>query len=447
MESAIDIESRTDDLQTRRPASPREAVDERDMPVAKGDKHIWGIYILLIFISVIELYSASSREVAGAGFGVFGPIVRHGAMLIAGFFIILFLQRTPYRKLIKFIPAFALLSVGMMIYTLLFGDVINGARRSFHIGFFSIQPSEFLKLSAALMVAQIMARNQVKGGGVTKKGVMWSAGIILFYCALLAPQGLTNTLLLMSISLSMMIVGGISLKRLGQVILVYLLLFGAYVGVTHLRESKKAETELVDEDAPPSSRLSVWVDRIGSYIGTGAPKYEEPLTSDNRQEMLGYMAQAHGGVTGVLPGNSRETSRLPLAFTDYIYSIVVEEMGLIGGLVVLLLYLWLLSRSSGIASRCYRALPALMVIGCALTIVFQALFHICIVTGVIPVSGQPLPLISKGGSSILVTSIAFGIMLSVSRYAVRTGSKNKDIKCEVDGLPEDMRAENPMRVQ
>ena len=298
MESAIDIESRTDDRQPGRQISPSEAVAERDMPVAKGDKHIWGIYILLIFISVIELYSASSREVSGAGFGVFGPIVRHGLMLIAGFFIILFLQRTPYRKLIKFIPVFALVSVGMMIYTLLFGDVINGARRSFHIGFLSIQPSEFLKLSAALMIAQIMARNQVKGGGVTKKGVMWSAGIILFYCALLAPQGLTNTLLLMSISLSMMIVGGISLKRLGQVVLVYVLLFGAYVGVTHMRESKRAGTEQVDEDAPPSSRLSVWVDRIGSYIGTGTPKYEEPLTSDNRQEMLGYMAQAHGGVTG-----------------------------------------------------------------------------------------------------------------------------------------------------
>ena len=121
-------------------------------------------------------------------------------------------------------------------------------------------------------------------------------------------------------------------------------------------------------------------------------------------------------------------------------------MGLIGGLVVLLLYLWLLSRSSGIASRCYRALPALMVIGCALTIVFQALFHICIVTGVIPVSGQPLPLISKGGSSILVTSIAFGIMLSVARHAVRITDTKADARHERDLLPDNAISDNAVMI-
>ena len=124
----------------------------------------------------------------------------------------------------------------------------------------------------------------------------------------------------------------------------------------------------------------------------------------------------------------------------------MEELGLAGGLFVLILYLWLLARASAIASRCSRAFPALLVIGMALTIVFQALFHICIVTGVIPVSGQPLPLISKGGSSILVTSVAFGIMLSVSRFAVRTGSKKKDIKNEIEVLPEEIRAENPTQL-
>ena len=141
-----------------------------------------------------------------------------------------------------------------------------------------------------------------------------------------------------------------------------------------------------------------------------------------------------------------ETSRLPLAFTDYIYSIVVEELGLWGGISVLVLYLWLLGRASTIASRCSRAFPALLVIGMALVIVFQALFHICIVTGVIPVSGQPLPLISKGGSSILVTSIAFGIMLSVSRFAVRNSSKKREINNEIEMLPEEVRADNPSQL-
>ena len=385
-------------------AAPAKA-DDRLLPLAKGDKHLWGIYILLVIISVVELYSASSREVNSAGMGVYGTIIRHGAMLLAGFGIICILQRTHYRVIWRWTPVFALASVAMMVYTMFFGEEINGARRSFSLVFFSIQPAEFLKMSAAAMVAYIMSRYQLKGGGVESWAVGVTAALIMLFGGLLVPQGLTNTILLMCISFSMMIVSGIGIRRLLIVLGVYVAIFGAYVVFVAAGDT--------------GSRAGTWVERLHTY-GDSIPKYEQPITSENRQEMLGYIAQAHGGVTGVMPGNSRETSRLPLAFTDYIYSIVVEELGLIGGVAVLLLYLWLLGRASRIASRCSRAFPALLVIGMALTIVLQALFHICIVTGVIPVSGQPLPLISKGGSSIFVTSIAFGVMLSVSRFAVRT---------------------------
>lgn len=415
-------------------------------PVAKGDKHLWGIYIFLCFISVIELYSASSREVSPGSFGVFGPIVRHGAMLIAGFFIIMYLQRQHYRRIFLATPWFCLISVVLMVATLVGGTTINEARRSLSFGFISIQPSEFLKISAAMLVAFIMSRTQIKGGGVKTAGVYWSAGFILFFCALLAPEGLTNTLLLMSISFSMMIIGGSSKLKLLKVGVIYLACFGLYLGVQMIARSgdEKENTEQTDS-GKSGSRVGVWGSRMGSYFD-GTKKYDLPMTSENQQELLGYMAQAHGGVTGVGIGNSRETSRLPLAFTDYIYAIVIEETGLIGGIVTLILYLWLLARASAIASRCSRAFPALLVIGMALVIVYQALFHICIVTGVIPVSGQPLPLISKGGTSILVTSIAFGIMLSVSRFAVRTNSSKKEIKNEIDSLPEDMRADNPTQI-
>lgn len=441
------MEMETTSTFAQAPSINREEVD-RYAPVAKGDKHIWGIYIFLIIISVIELYSASSREVASAGMGVYGTIVRHAIQLFIGFCIIYALQRTHYRKILKFVVPFALLSVALMLYTLVAGEVVNGARRNFHLLFISIQPSELLKLAAAGMTALIMSRTQIKGGGVSNTGILWSAGVIMLFCALLAPQGLTNTLLLMSISFSMMIVGGASIRKLMLVLLVYGLCFGAYVGVKTISHHGKSEsTEQVEEASEGSgSRVGVWTERLSTYFGTGKPKYEEPLTSDNRQEMLGYMAQANGGVFGVMPGHSRETSRLPLAFTDYIYSIIVEEMGLIGGIFVLILYLWLLGRASAIASRCSRAFPALLVIGMALVVVFQALFHICIVTGVIPVSGQPLPLISKGGCSIIVTSIAFGVMLSVSRFAVRSGAKKKEINQEIDALPEDMRADNPSQL-
>lgn len=413
-------------------ATKAQAMDDpRLAPLTKGDKHIWGIYIFLIIISVIELYSASSREVASAGMGVYGSIIRHGAMLLAGFGIIYLLQRTHYRIILRYIPTFVLISVVMMLYTLAFGETINGARRSFSLLFVSIQPSEFIKLSAAMVVALIMSRFQLKGGGVSAKAAVATAAIIMFFGALLVRQGLTNTIMLMSISISMMIISGIGFKKLMVVLVVYAACFGVVLLMSHNDEESRAGT---------------WFERIEAYIGSGTPKYEQPITSENRQEMLGYIAQAHGGVTGVLPGNSRETSRLPLAFTDYIYSIVVEELGLWGGIFVLILYLWLLARASTIAARCSRAFPALLVIGMALVIVFQALFHICIVTGVIPVSGQPLPLISKGGSSIFVTSIAFGIMLSVSRFAVKTDAKRRDIKNEIEVLPEEVRADNPTQM-
>ncbi|MDE6176158.1 MAG: FtsW/RodA/SpoVE family cell cycle protein, partial [Paramuribaculum sp.] len=157
--------------------------------------------------------------------------------------------------------------------------------------------------------------------------------------------------------------------------------------------------------------------------------------------MHGYMAQANGGFWGVLPGNSRETQRLPLAVSDYIYAVIVEEWGLIGGIGVLILYLWLLGRASSIASRCNQRFAALLVIGMAVMIVLQALFHMAIVTGVFPVSGQPLPLISKGGTSILVNSMAFGVMLSVSRYGIHTGRK-QDERDERESLPESLRSAN-----
>ncbi|MDE6757125.1 MAG: FtsW/RodA/SpoVE family cell cycle protein, partial [Muribaculaceae bacterium] len=175
------------------------------------------------------------------------------------------------------------------------------------------------------------------------------------------------------------------------------------------------------------------------------PLYEQKITAHNRQEMYAYMAQANGGITGVLPGNSRETARLPLAFSDYIYSIVVEDLGLVGGLFLLIIYMSLLGRAGVIAGKCDRAFASLIVMGMAVMIVFQAMFHMAINTGVFPVSGQPLPMISKGGTSMLVTSLAFGIMLSISRYASTAGRK-KAPKTDTD-LPDELNALNPTQLK
>jgi cell division protein FtsW len=174
-------------------------------------------------------------------------------------------------------------------------------------------------------------------------------------------------------------------------------------------------------------------------------KYNDPITSDNQQEQYSFIAQANGGIFGVFPGNSRETARLPLAFSDYIYAIVIEDTGLVGGVTLLLLYLWLLARAGRIAMKCKKAFPALLVIGMSVFIVYQALFHMAIVTGCMPVSGQPLPLISKGGSSVIITSVALGMMLSVSRFAERKGIK-QEVHDNISALSDSDMPDNPTQI-
>lgn len=397
----------------------------------KADKYIKAFYYVLCLISLVELYSASSREVTSGN--VYGPLLRHGLMLLMGITICIGVSRVQIKYLVLATPYFVGVSVLMAIYVLIAGNDINGAVRSFSLMGITIQPSEFLKLSAVLIVAYFMSRNQEKGG-VKNIGVVKSASCIILFGALLFTQGLTNTILLMAISLSMMLIGGIQWKKFGVVMLVYAVVAGAGMALkikmdrADDKEETKSELAVKEGDnagnGASRNRSRTWNSRWDRFTADTIPKYMQKITSENRQEMYSYMAQAHGGIYGVLPGHSRETSRLPLAFSDYIFSIVVEDWGFIGGMILLLIYLSLLGRAGTIAYRCNRrAFPAMLIMGMAVMIVFQALFHMAIVTGVFPVSGQPLPMISKGGTSILVTSLAFGVMLSVSRYVASLGEK------------------------
>lgn len=422
----------------------------------KGDPFIWGIYISLILISIIECFSASSREISGAGMDMYRPIMRHCIMLVMGFVLLFLIQRTDYKKFTPWIALFALATLLSMVTVQLIGDYINGAKRSFTlpgIGF-SIQPAEMAKLSIVTLIAWFTARNQMVKG-VTNRGVTLCAIFVLIYCAFIFLQGLTNTMLLMGISFSMMLIGGVQKRKIVIVILVYALAAGLFFFIKNINDEKKEnlrteitamneygeDTIIIDEKDDKAGRGNTWEQRLRRFF-TGPDLIDQEMNGKNSQEMYARIAQAHGGITGVGPGNSRECSRLPLAFSDYIYSIIIEELGLIGGVVVLALFLLLIARAKMIAKKCSRAFPALLIMGMAVMITLQAFFHMGINTGLFPVSGQPLPLISMGGTSILMVSIAFGVMLSVSRYAVQN-NKIKEVKAEIRELPEDLRAENP----
>ncbi len=421
--------------------------DSAKRVIPKADKYIWAIYILLLIVSVIELYSASSREVVASN--VAAPLMRHCTMLLLGIVLTVGISRLHYKWLIPLTPIFVTFTVLLGLYVLFKGDIINGARRSTTILGIAIQPAELLKLSCVLFIALVMSRLQERNG-VRTSGVVISATFVLICGGLLFTQGMTNTLLLMAISFAMMLIAGVQWSKFLIVLGVYAVIAagGWYVKSERAEDQSQEEVELsVEKGGQTIDRTGTQIGRLLAWWGDGTPKYEQKITSKNRQEMYSYMAQANGGLHGRIPGNSRETARLPLAFSDYIYAIVVEDWGLLGGIGLLLVYLWLVSRAGGIASRCTRAFPALLVMGMAVMVTAQALFHMAIVTGVFPVSGQPLPLISKGGSSIIATSIAFGIILSVSRYATGSSDSTKAVNAEMLQLPTEMTAQNPTQLQ
>ena len=224
-----------------------------------------------------------------------------------------------------------------------------------------------------------------------------AAAVVVLFGGLLWKNGLTNTILLFGVSLSMFLIGGMKWKKFGCVLLVY----GVFAGILfclkytdkssgdfeHVGETTSVVASGSGSAEKEGGRADTHKGRISRFLAGVDP--EDAITDENRQVIFAKIAQANGGLLGQGPGNSRESARLPLAFSDYIFSIIVEDTGFIGGLALLILYLSLLARAGRIAYMCRRAFPAFLIMGCAVLIVFQALVHMAIVTGLFPVSCRP----------------------------------------------------------
>ncbi len=426
-----------------------------------GDPWIWGIYIMLLIISIVESYSASSREIAAQG--IYMPIIKQCIFLGLGAACVVGLQRVDYNRpafLYAMIPGLAVITVFSLLYVMFFGEVINGARRAMTIvPGVTLQPAELAKLSIVTILSYIFAKSQ-KNQDISTNGLVGAALVVALYGGLMIRSGLTNTLLLIAISGSMLLIGGARFKKIGILMVFFGIMFGFFVIIKNNNDKKEemfkdsqkemqveipagASPVLANDGTSDVARTGTWKSRVREWLNSDSLVYR-PITAKNQQEMFSRMAQANGGIARFGVGKSRECSRLPLAFSDYIYSIIVEEWGFVGGILVMLLYLSLLGRAAMIVRRSKRVLPSLLVIGMASFITFQALFHMAINVGVFPVSGQPLPLISKGGTSIIVISVAFGVMLSVSRTIANYG--NKKNKTEETPIIEGLDAENPTEI-
>ncbi|MBR7154824.1 MAG: FtsW/RodA/SpoVE family cell cycle protein [Paludibacteraceae bacterium] len=376
------------------------------------DRTFWGLFIALIVVAIIALFSASSTLVYQRG-SVLGPIGSQILFIILGVVAAYIIQFIP-TYWVRF-GGYALLAIStLLVYsTIIPGNplvvTINGAARWVRIAGITFQPSELAKLSLIIVVADQLARIRTEDD---KRKYFYRTLIIAGVVMLpIMASNLSTAVLIGLIIFCLWILARIPWKYTLSVVgiaVVALALGYATVEFGFVRPQR--------EMRGPFKRATTWVSRIDRHFEhDDGSKYI--LTDDNIQEVYSAVAIARGGTTpfGVLPGNSKERDYLPLAFADYIFAIIVEESGIIGAFALIFLYMAVLFRACNVSSR-YSDMPAmLMTMGLALMITCQALISMLVAVGLGPVTGQPLPLISRGGTSVLITSVYFGIMMGVSR--------------------------------
>ena len=402
--------------------------------VFRGDKVVWIVFMTLLLISVIEVFSAASMLTHNST-DYWWPIRQHSINLLLGFVVVYVAHLVPYR-FYKAIPlALVPLSVGLLIWVLFKGTDVNDASRWLMIAGISIQPSEFAKVGVVMGTALILSRMQSDEGAApnTMKWILWIVAIV---CGLIAPENLSTAVLLFGVVFLMMYVGRVPLKQLGKLVLV-LGVIGMLFASLLLLPYKTLN------NIPGLDRLTTWKARFERFFESSdpVPAAQFKITDENFQETHATMAIASSNVIGRGPGNSVERDVLPQAYSDFIFAIIIEELGLGGGLLVVSLYIILLVRAAKIAQKCRSYFPAFLVMGCALMLVAQAMLNMMVAVGLFPVTGQPLPLISRGGTSTIINCGYIGMILSVSYYTekmARDARLAEEQKTEGD-IPEILR--------
>ena len=380
----------------------------------KGDPIIWTILILLIVISAVEMYSASS-SLAFRQSDYNSPVWRHILFLSGGFCVAFMVHMIPYKLFPKGGALLLIFSFVLLGFTLTMGVSANNATRWFEIGGFQFQPSEFAKLAVIIILAVILGRKQQEKQPADEAYKM-SMIILTIACILIFPENFSTGFLLFFVGFLMMFFGRVSLKKLGKTL-------GIIAGLCLLLYFVAPYIPKVK----PFHRFSTWRERVDNhFFNNEKTVFENFVINDNNyQAAHAKIAIANSNGYGRGPGNSIERDFLPQAYADFIYAVIIEETGLIGAVFVMLLYLILLFRAGVIANKSPSAFPALLVLGLTSMIVIQAFLNMAVAVGLVPVTGQPLPMISRGGTSIIITSIYFGIILSVSRYVKEETQKQE----------------------
>ena len=390
---------------------------------------IWMVFFFLCMVSIVEVYSASS-SLSYKGGNYWSPILKHCGILAIGTFmmVVVLNVKCKYFKLVT--PFLLFFSFVTLLWVLVAGQATNDANRWMNFLGIQFQPSEIGKGALVLAVAQILSAMQTNEGADKKafKYILIVSAIIVLP---IVPENLSTAMLISVTVVLMMFIGRVPLQQIGKLLGVVALI--GVVGITMVMlvgtdEKKAADKQVlteqvaVEKEEPSKAekllhRMDTWKARINKFLSSEEVAPEDYDLDKDAQVGHANIAIASSNIVGKGPGNSNERDFLSQAFSDFIYAIIIEEMGIEGAAMVALLYIILLFRTGRIANRCENSFPALLAMGIALLLVTQALFNMLVAVGLAPVTGQPLPLISKGGTSTIINCIYIGVILSISRSA------------------------------
>lgn len=347
--------------------------------------------ILLSLISMLSVYSAIGTLAYKRGVGAESILMKHLAMVIGGIVLMYISHKLDYRYYSGISKLLMIITIPLLLYTLLFGSHVNEASRWIAIPGtgLSFQTSDLAKLALITFLARSLSRKQENIKDV-KESFIPIMGAVCVVFILIALANLSTALMLFGVSVLLLIIGRISIRQIAIVCLAGAILLA---GVIFL-----------------GPRRHTYISRIHTFMHPEAANPDKSFQADHAK-----IAIATGGLFGKGPGKSNEVNYLPEAYSDEIYAIIVEEYGLTGGIVLIAIYLFLLYRCIKIVTKAPKAFGALLAAGLSFSLTIQAFANMAVAVGLGPVTGVPLPFVSMGGTSILFTSIAFGIILSVSR--------------------------------
>lgn len=390
----------------------------------KGDKIIWIIFFIICAISWVEVFSATSRQINDYHGNYLRPIIKHSAFLIAGMFIVLFMHymKVSWLKKMTFF-FYALGLIGVIWAQIDPRGNINDSARWIKIMGMTLQPMEFAKMGLVMVTAYISSEFQDENG-TSPVALRYIALFGAVPILLILKENLSTAAIILLALYGMMFIyrypKGQMLKILGVALATVTL------GVTLIMSAP----EKWGEEKGFQQKIITWKHRFVDAVKS-EPVTPENYVIENEQRTYANIAIASSNILGCGPGNSKQRDFIPHAQSDFIYAIIIEELGLAGGIFVLLLYMTLLFRCGKIAKKCENAYPAFLVMGVGIILTLQALVHMYISVGNF-VTGQPLPLISQGGTSVISSSIYIGMILSISRYAKKASANPKQTFEEID---------------